>query len=323
MPLDMTPGIVPDTVAPLYREPAPLLDEQALSCFLVSARCGCFMQAARSLNLKSTQLRKKLAALEARLGYALFVNRGHNLVLTREGRQLQARLQASLPRHPPALARLDAPVLVRLAVAEPLLHDLLGRNLIAFVRQHAGIRLEVNALSGGQLPAADTDVALWLAERDIAPSLTEFDCAPPRPLALLSYLPHIAKRYSREVTRPTRLSDLQDYMLVQCEGDARIAAFAPWNAMLQARAAGVTLIQGYEMYCQLIKCSACIGLLAHYAPLLDRGLLGLPDLITVPMQRQAWLAVNSRSAHTPLVQVLVSAIHAAFEERQEWFSGAG
>ncbi|MDF5977471.1 LysR family transcriptional regulator [Pseudomonas aeruginosa] len=52
--------------------------------FLVTARCGCFMQAARSLDVKPTLLRKTLARLEERLGLHLFVHEGNALSLTRE-----------------------------------------------------------------------------------------------------------------------------------------------------------------------------------------------------------------------------------------------
>ncbi|WP_208537727.1 helix-turn-helix domain-containing protein [Pseudomonas aeruginosa] len=58
--------------------------------FLVTARCGCFMQAARSLDVKPTLLRKTLARLEERLGLHLFVHEGNALSLTREGRIVQA-----------------------------------------------------------------------------------------------------------------------------------------------------------------------------------------------------------------------------------------
>ncbi|WP_038817339.1 helix-turn-helix domain-containing protein, partial [Pseudomonas aeruginosa] len=49
--------------------------------FLVTARCGCFMQAARSLDVKPTLLRKTLARLEERLGLHLFVHEGNALSL--------------------------------------------------------------------------------------------------------------------------------------------------------------------------------------------------------------------------------------------------
>lgn len=320
MPMFDMPGYVPDYpqsgLLPHVRAGLGWVqDEQMLSCFLASARCGCFMQAARSLNLKATVLRKKLAQLEGRLGYPLFVNRGHALVLSREGRQLQALLQSSLSGKPAAMTALDAPVLVRLAVAEPILQDILGRNLVAFVRQNAGIRLDVTGLQATTV--AQADVMLWLDEEDARP--TPGFTAPPVRLATLAYHPHIAKRYSRESNRPVSLDDLRDYMLVQWQGEAEVAALAPWNRLLDEREGGVTRVPGYDLFCQLIKCSACIGLLPHYAAQLDRGLLALPQVLEAPMRRTVWLAVHEASAQTALVQVLVTMIRAAFDERREWF----
>ncbi|QXI40727.1 LysR family transcriptional regulator [Pseudomonas xantholysinigenes] len=317
MPIDLSRGRPPETTLPVVRPQVPLaLDEQTRNCFLVTARCGCFMQAARRLNLKPVALRKRLAALEARLGYGLFVNRNNNPVLSQQGERLLMALQACEPAAPLAPPREEG-VRVRLAVAEPLLQDLLGRNLINFVRQHAGMRLDVATLDGRQGAQPDADIALWLG--DLRPETSAPDAGAPEALATLDYLPHIAKRYAREANRPNSLSDLQDYMLVQWQGQLDIVALAPWQALLQSRRAGVTQIQDYEMYCQLIKCSASVGLLPHYAGHLDRGLLALPGLFAEPMRRRVWLAVNAERETDPLVQVMVAAIRAAFEERREWF----
>ena len=98
-----------------------------------------------------------------------------------------------------------------------------------------------------------------------------------------------------------------------------VAALAPWNRLLAEREGGVTRVPGYDLFCQLIKCSACIGLLPHYAAQLDRGLLALPQVLEAPMRRTVWLAVHEASAQTALVQVLVTMIRAAFDERREWF----
>lgn len=45
------------------------LDVEAAHYFVVAARCGCFMQAARSLSIKPTLLRKKLGLLAAWAGH--------------------------------------------------------------------------------------------------------------------------------------------------------------------------------------------------------------------------------------------------------------
>ena len=70
------------------------IDQEEARYFLVSARCGCFMQAARSLNIKATLLRKRLAQLEEHLRHSLFTYQGNGLVLSRDGQQLQAQLIA-------------------------------------------------------------------------------------------------------------------------------------------------------------------------------------------------------------------------------------
>jgi len=321
MPIDLPRGGACEGALAMLRPQVPLaLDEQTLDCFVVTARCGCFMQAARRLNLKPVALRKRLAVLETRLGYSLFVNRNNNPVLSQQGERLLALLQAREPDLPEPVRR-EAGAPVRLAVAEPLLQDLLGRNLISFVRQHAGMRLDVLTLNGRQVPLQEADVALWLGGLQQPESPPAFEGARPEALATLDYLPHIAKRYAREANRPSCLADLEDYMLVQWQGEAGVAALMPWHALLQARASGVTQIQDYEMYCQLIKCSASVGLLAHYASRLDRGLLPLSGVFAEPMRRRVWLAVNPQTAGEPLVRLMVGAVRAAFEERREWFEG--
>ncbi|MBN0689986.1 LysR family transcriptional regulator [Pseudomonas aeruginosa] len=117
--------------------------------FLVTARCGCFMQAARSLDVKPTLLRKTLARLEERLGLHLFVHEGNALSLTREGRIVQAAGQrlvedsqshADLHRQQP---------LVRLAVAESVLHDVLSRELWGYLRKNANLRVALAELREG------------------------------------------------------------------------------------------------------------------------------------------------------------------------------
>ncbi|MCE1117210.1 MULTISPECIES: LysR family transcriptional regulator [Pseudomonas] len=285
-------------------------DETMLACFLASARCGCFMQAARSLNLTAPVLRKKLARLETQLGVVLFVNRDHTVVLTRQGRQLKNMLEARQER----LADASAVRQLRLAVCEPLLRDFLGRNLVTFIRQLAGVRLELVSQ-----PGSDTDVLLCLSDDALQPPPAPFDDGQAQRLAVLDYLPHIAKRYCREANRPTNAQALQDYMLLQWQADRHVPALEPWHRVLAAHEGGVTQLEGYEMFVQLIRCSASIGLLPHYAAKSDRSLMPLPGVVAQPMQRGVWLMLNRQSAKDPLVLRLAESIKATFDERRDWF----
>jgi len=306
-----------------FRAPDPWLalaesiEPQVAQCFLASARCGCFMQAARSLNVKATWLRKQLAHLEARLQRALFTFQGSALTLSREGRQLQVRLIALANEGPPPLN--DQP-LIRLAVAESILHDILGRDLTSLLRRNAGVRLQIITLDSElALQAVSADLVLWLSDGQASGPGPSFATLPADRLARLDYVPHIAKRYSRLATRPDSLDDLNDYMVVQWQADRQVHGFAAWNAVVEQRRAGVVQVQSYELMLEMIRCSACIGLLPQYMSCFDRGLVALPGLFAEPMQRHLWMAVNTQAEDSPQVRMLVELIHHALDERREWF----
>lgn len=310
-----------------YREPNPVrgawlalaseIEPEVVRYFLVSARCGCFMQAARSLNIKATLLRKRLAQLEEQLHHSLFSYQGNGLVLSRDGQQLQAQLVALA--HERRLPVLEQP-LIRLAVAEPILHDILGRDLIALLRRNASVRLEIISLDSQlSLQAVDVDVVLWLSDADGPASGPSFHTEPPKRLARLHYLPHIAKRYSRLTTRPDSVDDLADYMLVQWRPDIQVDALQPWNRVVEQRLAAVVQVQAYSLMLEMIRCGACIGLLPHYMSSFDRGLVALPGLLAESMQRQVWLAVNAQVQHAEAVQMIVELIVSTFDGRREWF----
>jgi DNA-binding transcriptional LysR family regulator len=295
------------------------IDPVLAQSFRVSARCGCFMQAARSLNIKSTQLSKHLAQLESQLQCSLFNHQDNGLALSREGLALQAQLIALAHER-------DAPVieqpLIRLAVAESILHDILGRDLVALLRRNASVRLDIITLDSElSLQAISADVVLWLAGTDSPLPGPSFAVSEPQRLARLEYLPHIAKRYSRVAARPDSLDDLADFMLVQWQHDRQVESFRPWNSVVDQRLAGVVQLHSYELMLEMIRCSACIGLLPRYISQFDRGLIALPELFEQPMQRQVWMAVNADTQGQADVQMIVELIHNTFNERREWFEG--
>uniref|UniRef100_UPI003C7A3382 LysR family transcriptional regulator n=1 Tax=Pseudomonas veronii TaxID=76761 RepID=UPI003C7A3382 len=310
-----------------YREPSQSrsawlalandIEPEVARYFLVSARCGCFMQAARSLNIKATLLRKRLAQLEEQLRHVLFSFQGNGLVLSRDGQLLQAQLIALA--HARRLPVVEQP-LIRLAVAEPILHDILGRDLIALLRRNASVRLEIISIDSQlSLQTVDVDVVLWLSDADGPTPGPSFPTAPPQVLARLEYLPHIAKRYSRLTTRPDSVEDLDDYMLVQWQPDGQVNALQPWNTVVAQRLAAVVQVHAYSLMLEMIRCGACIGLLPRYMGSFDRGLVALPGLLAEPMQRQVWLAVKAQVQHAEAVQMIVELITSTFEGRREWF----
>ncbi|MCE4053039.1 LysR family transcriptional regulator [Pseudomonas sp. Au-Pse12] len=311
------PYIAPQEPREAWLALAAGIDPEVAQYFLVSARCGCFMQAARSLNIKATLLRKQLALLEEHLRRSLFCYQGNVLSLSREGLQLQGQLLALA--HQRRLPVVEQP-LIRLAVAQTILHDILGRDLIALLRRNASARLEIISIDSDlSLQALSADLVLWLAAEDSPLPGPSFATREPMPLARIDYLPHIAKRYSRVAARPDSLADLADYMLVQWQHDRQVEPFQPWNSLVEQRLAGVVQVHSYELMLEMIRCSACIGLLPQYMSHFDRGLTALPGLFKDSMQRRAWLAVNARVEQEEQVQQLVELILNTFSERQDWF----
>lgn len=313
----VAPYVAPQEPREAWLALAAGVDPEVAQYFLVSARCGCFMQAARSLNIKATLLRKQLALLEEHLRRSLFCYQGSALSLSREGLQLQAQLIALA--HQRRLPVIEQP-LIRVAVAQTLLHDILGRDLIALLRRNASARLEIISIDSDlSLQALSADLVLWLAAEDSPLPGPSFATREPLPLARIDYLPHIAKRYSRVAARPDSLDDLADYMLVQWQHDCQVEPFRPWNSLVEQRLAGVVHVHVYELMLEMIRCSACIGLLPQYISHFDRGLTALPGLFSEPMQRRAWLAVNAQVQHEEQVQQLVELIVNTFSEREDWF----
>lgn len=300
-----------------WRQLAAGIDPELALCFTVSARCGCFMQAARSLNIKATRLRRQMALLETQLRCSLFNPSDNGLSLSRDGLRLHAQLIALA--HERNLPVIEQP-LIRLAVADSILHDILGRDLVALLRRNASVRLDIKTLDSElSLQAVSADVVVWLGETGSPLPGPSFATTEPRSLAQLEYLPHIAKRYSRVASRPECQEELADFLLVQWQQDCQVESFRPWNALVDQRLAGAVQLQSYELMLEMIRCSACVGLLPHYMSHFDRGLVALPGLFDRPMQRQVWMAVNARSEEDAQVRMIVELIENTFSERREWF----
>jgi DNA-binding transcriptional LysR family regulator len=305
---------------PPHAEPVPSISDDDAHCFLLIARYGTFVQASRRLNTKAPTLRKKMSQLEARLGRVLFVQKGHVLVLTRAGQDVHAKLSAQAPRTPLAAPTPGSPPLVRLAVAEPLLQDLLSRDLVDYLRVNATARVHITSFNEGTpLSTLAADVLVWSgAQRDQA-SVPGFADALSLPLASLHYWPHIAKRHSREPVRPRHLSDLDDFMLVQLLGDQQIQSLKPWNDLVHQRQSALTQVASHALRCTLIKSGVCVGLLPAYMPWIDVGLAALPELFSQPMIRDVWLSVRPDAAENNSAQTIAELIQNVFHERREWF----
>lgn len=296
--------------------PPPLIDRELAQRFLTCVRCASFRQAARSLNIRAAVLRKQMSHLEHHLGSPLFVYQDSALRLTLKGQRLQAALVARFGDVQPPASALPQPLL-RLAVEDSLMHDLLAREVLDFMRKHPAMQLEVIPLTGE--PTRQADVMVWLADVGRPRPSPGFAMTTPQRLARIDYSPHIAKRYCRGNRLPAQIADLSDFMLVQGRTNAPVVAFEPWNRLVKQRQRAVAQVHSQAWVREWVRHSACVGLLPNYITHLDKTLLGLTPLFSEPMERLAWLSTAPLTAEQPHVQALVALIHKAFEERRDWF----
>lgn len=292
------------------------IDYPLAQIFLTSARCACFRQAARSLNLHIVPMRKKLRQLEVSLGSPLFLYKGRKLSLSATGRKLQQTLTAQFGDLQPENVIVQRS-LVRLAVPTALLTDLLARDLISWLRKDATVRLEIIPLEGE--PEKLAEVMVWIADPDKPRPNPGFATTKPLMLGRISYRAHMAKRYAGK-RLPSTVADLKDFMLVQHAGNTTIDSFEPWNRLIRQRQSSVIQVHSQEWVTDLLLNSSCIGLLPGYISRIDRNLLSLDGLFEPALERVVWVSTSPLTAERPEVQALVSLIHKAFDDRHNWFT---
>lgn len=293
------------------------IDHQLAQIFLTSARCACFRQTARSLNLHVTPMRRKLMKLEASIGSPLFYYENRKLRLSPAGKLLQQALIERFGDLPPDVV--STRPRIRLAVPSDLLDDFLARDLIAWLRKDAAMNLEIRPLEG--IPQEPAEVTVWIADPDSPRPDPGFAMSRPTMLARLHYCAHMAKRYAGS-RLPRAASDLTDFMLAQHSANASIKSFEPWNKLVRQRQSSVTQVHSQAWVRELVRNSACVGLLPSYVANLDKNLVALESLFGQHMERVAWLSVAPLAAKLQEVEMLTSIVLRAFEQRREWFPGS-
>lgn len=211
--------------------------------------------------------------------------------------------------------------LVRLAIAEPLLYDIVNRDLIGYLRAHRKARVDLVPMDNPFNPQVEgVHICVWLSWPESAvPHIMNHSNFEVKSLGTLEYVPCVAKRYVRGAADASNLAMLEDFMLVQLQDYATVPSLAPWNRAVAQRQAGVTTLRSYGTMRELIRWGASMGLIPYYAARLDKNLLALPKLLPNTMKVQAWLAVNRDVSSCPDVSAIVDVILGAFDERRAFF----
>ncbi len=156
--------------------PAPGLDANALELFARVAAAGSFAGAARELGLTRAAVSRRIMAIEAEVGAALFVRTTRALGLTEAGRRLAARARSVLEAAEAARRSLRARSggsgaggltgTLRVTTVPVFGQTVLGALLARFQARHPELRIELRFTPRRvDLVREDIDVAFRLTER--------------------------------------------------------------------------------------------------------------------------------------------------------------
>lgn len=127
----------------------------ALRAFDLVARLGTFTEAARKLNVTRPAISKQIKGLEAAMGCQLIIRSGPKVMLTDQGAELAAGLRQAfdqiLASTQRTIENARRPETVRILVERDFGSSWLAQRIGAFLIEHPGISIEINAEKNGHL----------------------------------------------------------------------------------------------------------------------------------------------------------------------------
>lgn len=280
------------------------MDWNDVRAFLATARSGSTLAAARVLGVSQTTAARRIAALEAALGLALFERRTTGYTLTAAGAELLAdaddmersatsfdEAASALRRDAGGTVRLTCSVITAVTVLAPILRDL--------HTAHPAIRIELDTSDAlRDLAAGEAEVAIRTAERPEGAGLVG------RRVAEDQWTVYCSGAYAEAHGRPHRRADLHHHSII---GGGEPGVWRIYREWLAANG----LERGVAMHH-----SSSIGLLA--AVRAGAGIAALPcfvadhepDLVRClpPLKvvaRGIWLLTHERYRGLPRVRTVV------------------
>lgn len=280
------------------------MDWEDLRHFLAVARGGSTLVAARTLRVSQTTTARRIAALEAALGLALFERRPAGYRLTPTGEALLPHAEA-VERAATALAeaadaaRRDAGGVVRLTAIPILASTILMPLLGELHDAHPAIRIELDTSDNVRdLAAGEAEVAIRLAIRPSGAGLIARRIADDR------WTVYCSRDYAARHGVPHRRADYAGHVFV---GGGERAVWDIYRAFLEAEG-----LEGAVAFHH----NSSIGLLA--AVRAGTGLAVLPTIVAEnapdlvrcgppapPQERGIWLLTHERHRHEPRVRTVL------------------
>lgn len=311
-----TSSVVP--YSPDILDDLPIDDQLAVE-FFATARCASFKQAARGLNVPVVGLRKRLEKLEEHIGAPVFVYKHNKLALTRTGERVSHYLCQLFG--PDGLGKSGEKEVPRLTIAitEPVLSDIVNRDLVAYVRDHAEMQLEIHSECTTQmLSECEVDVGIAFVSPDDEGA---FDRHPTYRFERLGRIGHslfISSRYSRSVTLPVQSLDLHNFMLVIPWDEEILAGSRKWASIMAEHQGGTTRVKNYNLSRGLVVGGACIGVLRDYSRKMERNILPVPGFLDDLEEKDVYLVIKTKLARNPHVLEIRRLIKKSFFDKKDW-----
>jgi DNA-binding transcriptional LysR family regulator len=206
------------------------VDWDDLRFVLATARAGSALRAARELCVNQSTVLRKLDALEARLGTALFERQRSGLTPTDAGRtaldaaeRMEAEVSALITQL--AARRRQVTGLVRLTTSESLAGRLVTPGLRAFHKTHPGVSVEL-LVSDERLDLArgDADMAIRAGSRPARAGVVA------RRLPDAEWTVYCSRRYAEERGAPANRDAIAGHDIVAMEGRMATLPGSMWLA---------------------------------------------------------------------------------------------
>lgn len=296
------------------------MDWDDLRVFLAVARHGQLLGAARRLGLNHATVARRLDALEASLGTALFDRRPTGSVLTQAGERLlpvAERVETEILVTTCALASGAAEVsgTVRIGAPDGLGNTFLAVELGRLARRHPGLTVELVPLPRTfSLSRREADLAIGIDRpsqgRLIATKLTDYSLGV-----------YAAEGYLAEAGTPQRPEDLAHHTVVTGVEDFTYASALDYAEAVETRST------------RLFRCASVMGQLAAVRAGAGVGILhdfmaaGQADLTRIlpamVFRRSYWLVSHPDTHHVRRVAVCRDFLVQRFRDERRRFLPPG
>jgi DNA-binding transcriptional LysR family regulator len=271
-----------------------------LKHFLAFARAGSMQAAARALGVNQSTVRRRISELEGHLDRRLVERHLGGFRLTELGRELRSdaeNVEAAVTAFERRLAANDKGLAgtVRLTCGSTVADRLRRTPLFdAFHARYPGLRLE--------LLISDRSLDLSKGEADIAIRVGE-----PRDEALVcrkitdvSWSVYGSRDYVERHGRPDSLEDLQEHLVVDCNGSIANYPGALWMRSAAPHAKVATRSDHWQGLMLAVKAGAGLAALPHFQGDRESELVRVIDDIGLVLP--FYLLLHRDMQHTPRVR---------------------